>query len=231
MMRTLRALEGQGIIYRIRGRSDEAHGFALTRAGSRRFGFKPPLSRLYYQTREHDLVVNDVRFVLESLGLGNGFVSNRDLNTESDDPLLEKFGNISECDGVFFIPSEEKLMTAVLELDLNFRKPYEYKRQLTTYSKNSKIDLILYLSPHWEWNNPILKVWRDLAEYGSPKLYSGNWREFFKTQGETELWTIKGKIKFHEAFNLRNWTQKVNSLRVGQEGEKVPSWRPFWERY
>ncbi len=217
MMKTLRDLITKGMIYRVKGRYNEAHSFALTCRGAKGLGFNLPLSRVYWQTRYHDLAVNRVRFIFEDLGLGEKFISMRDLRLKKNDSILEALGNVRGSDGVFFIPSEGGNEVVVMEVEVAQKKPFEHRRILSKFKDNSQVGIVLcFLASPAEYLTALTE-WRNFEKSRSTKLYVVHLGEFLKFSGDARVRTLRGILPFHKAFNLRNWVSKVKENEIDQK--------------
>ena len=163
VLRRLRALESTKLLYRVKALESGELVWLLSNRGEEKAGVESAMIRLNRNSAEHDVQMTRVRMTLESLGLGQNFLSewtirrrtfrrNRDPNSP---PLVP--------DGIFTAEIWNKeVLTIALELELHAKSISRYDKIFGRYQTQDRLDLVWYFVKTKGFGQALFAKWQAL---------------------------------------------------------------------
>jgi len=205
MLRRLRRLEGLNLIQRIRGLPDGSHGWSLTPTGARSRGLVAIGRRLNRHTLEHDVTLGEVRFALERVGLGAGWMPEHHLRHkawQSRKPGSAAPENIP--DGIFSAEAHGKYLAIAVELEFHPKGTERYRKTLRAYRSRQNIAVIWYLVPYESLGRKLDRVWAlETRGYRDKRLRWSLLSDVLKAPESVLLHNESGAIALRDLFTLK----------------------------
>lgn len=221
MLRRLRRLEELKMIQRIRGLSDGSHGWSLTPTGTRSRGLISIGRKLNRHTLEHDVTLGEVRFALERVGIGAGWMPEHRLRNkagQSRKPGSSAPENIP--DGIFSAEAHGKYLAIAVELELHPKSTERYRKTLRAYRSRQNIDVIWYLVPYESLGRKLDRVWAEVSRgYRDKRLRWSLLSEVLKAPESALLYSESGTISLRDLFTLKVPAHGVAHPMSGPNGE------------
>jgi hypothetical protein len=221
LLRRLRRLEALDLIQRIRGLPDGSHGWSLAPTGARSRGLIAIGRRLNRHTLEHDVTIGEVRFALERVGLGAGWMPEHHLRLrawQSRKPGSSAPENIP--DGVFSAEAHGTYLAIAVELELHPKSTERYRKTLRAYRSRQNIAVIWYLVPYESLGRKLDRAWaQETRGYRDKRLRWSLLGEVLKTPESALLHNESGTIALRDLFTLKTPAHGVAHPMSGPNGE------------
>jgi hypothetical protein len=160
-LRRLRVLEKSRIILNPGHLQSGEKVWTLSKEGARRIGAGEPFRYSNQNTFSHDVCLSEVRFTLESLGLGDDWTSEAEMKRN----INPYYSNSSVIpDGLFIADICGEPQVVSLELELSAKSHKRYRSLFIDYTYKSAISHVWYVVKDEPIITPILKQWREVMD-------------------------------------------------------------------
>lgn len=216
ILRRLRKLEEWDYIYRITGLESGELVWGLAKRGAFAIHEDVPYRFTNKNVLFHEVALSSVRLALESVGLGDEWIRDKDLYR-----MKEHHGRRAERDreilpdGFFMASIDGNPAPIALELELTAKGRERYERLLYEYTRKSELTLLWYIVGDDKLAALLKREWHRVNyEGGSPQLAITRLEELLRNPRRAMLDFQDGKKrKILDAFNLPNEI-KTNSPQV-----------------
>ncbi len=172
MFRRLRILEKRNWIKRSVGLEDGSLAWSLTALGASKIGASSPNIHVNRNTLGHDVLLSELRFALESVGLGEKWIPESELKQKSFSPRTRAASETPVVpDGLMPVKTKDGTFVIAVELELLAKNKARYRQVLRKYAKRDKIKWVWYIAPNRRLMKTIYDEWLKLERYSfSPEL-------------------------------------------------------------
>jgi hypothetical protein len=158
-LRRLRVLEKSRIILNPGHLQSGEKVWTLSKEGARQIEASEPFRYSNQNTFMHDVCLSEVRFTLESLGLGDDWTSEAEMKRN----INPYYSNSSVIpDGLFIVEIGGEPQVVSLELELSAKSHKRYRSLFIDYTYKSAISHVWYVAKDESIITPILKQWREV---------------------------------------------------------------------
>jgi hypothetical protein len=144
-LRRLRKLEKRKLLSRSSGLAKGRLAWSITAKGGSVVGLPEGFGHINRNTLEHDVLVNELRLILEEIGASRGWKSGHSLKREVS-PQRGEGGLLP--DGILFLPSGDSVKAVGIELELSAKALGRYRSVLEEYDDKKSIALVWYIVSH-----------------------------------------------------------------------------------
>lgn len=170
MMRRLRILESEGYIKRHAGLSDGVYSWSLTISGGECVGDTRPYEHRNMNTLNHSVMLTELRFAIESIGLGKDWIPEWHLKSEIYNPRDHRREQVVP-DGILLERINGKPAAVSVELELTPKSINRYEKLFRLYRDKTSIALIWYVVTKKNFGLRILDTWSNIFKmYDNPTL-------------------------------------------------------------
>ncbi len=171
MFRRLRKLEDEGHIVRVAGLRRGKCAWYLGRGGAQVIGVEAPSRFTNRNALEHELAITDFRLVLESQGLAQNYVTEREIRKNFTWQRGHERADQVIPDGVLIENVRGKLSAISIEMELNQKSQQRYRRIFHDYLYMKTTGFVWYITKDDAIARAVLNSWRKVERFdSSPRL-------------------------------------------------------------
>ncbi len=171
MFRRVRKLEDEDLIVRATGLKRGKCAWYLGRNGARAIGVEAPSRFTNRNALEHELAITDFRLVLESLGLAQNYVTEREIRKNFTWQRGHERADQVIPDGVLKENVMGTLSAISLEMELNQKSHQRYRRIFSEYRYMKTTAFVWYIAKDDAIARAVLSSWRKVERFeSSPRL-------------------------------------------------------------
>ena len=200
VLRRLRKLGKRGLIQKTSGSEKGALVWSVTAKGGALIGESSGYGHINRNTLEHDILVSEVRLVLEEIGVSREWKPGHILKKEVS-PRRGESGLIP--DGIMLLPLGDSVRAVAIELELSAKAYSRYTKVIREYAGKRSIAAVWYIVSHKSIGRSVFKA------AASPN--------FSDRKGEWVFWTPLSEILEdpHQAL-LRGMSKAINLKDLAQ---------------
>jgi hypothetical protein len=187
MMRRLRALEKAKYIHRGVPLDDGTNTWMLGLEGRRFLNQKPSFMFMNRNTIGHDVLLNDVRILLESLNLGHDWTPEWVMKSRAMRNDRHRQSERVIPDGLMIEPVNGKSTVFAMELERTRKSQQRYDKVLYQYSLKATVDVIWYITKDLSIANAVIEAGRE-RRFPMDRLWFSLEHQLFKERDLTPVW-------------------------------------------
>jgi DNA-binding MarR family transcriptional regulator len=155
VLRRLRKLGKRGLIQRTSGSEKGALVWSVTAKGGALIGEPSGYGHINRNTLEHDILVSEVRLVLEEIGVSREWKPGHILKKEVS-PGRRESGLIP--DGIMLLPLGDSFRAVAIELELSAKAHSRYTKVIREYAGKRSIAAVWYIVSHKSIGKSVFKA-------------------------------------------------------------------------
>jgi DNA-binding HxlR family transcriptional regulator len=191
VLRRLRKLEWRGLIARTSGLEKGASAWWITAKGGSIVGNLQGYGHVNRHTLEHDVLISEVRVILESIGASQAWTSGHLLKRQMD-PRESETRILP--DGIILMPMRDGSKAIALELEMTAKAKGRYVHVLEEYAEKKSVSAVWYIVSHAALAKGVMKA-------AASQTYSGR-------KSEWVFWTpLQEILKDPLKIQLRSQTK------------------------
>jgi len=187
MMRRLRALEKAKYIHRGVPLDDGTNTWILGLEGRRLINQKPSAMFMNRNTIGHDVLLNDVRILLESLNLGHDWTPEWEMKSRAMRNDRHRQSERVIPDGLMIEPMNGKSTVFAVELERTRKSKQRYDKVLYQYSLRDTVDVIWYITRDLAIADAIIDAGRE-RRFPMDRLWFSVEQKIFSEKDLTPVW-------------------------------------------
>jgi hypothetical protein len=217
-LRRLRKLEEYKLVRKASHLPDGMATWFLTPQGAMKVGLEYIPVRIPGHQLTHDMRLNDVRMSLEGVGLGNPWVSERELRKRvfhyskgAQDPQIIP-------DALFSKAIHGVTYAVALELELQEKSRARYKKIFETYLKQKNLGFVWYLVESESFGNRLLNQWRGVSRGLNSKYGYSLVSEILSNPLQANIFRMDRNYLLHSFFDLKPEPISIPSAQAPAQG-------------
>lgn len=224
MMKRLRKIKQANLIREVHVRQNGERVWTLVKEGFSVLKKDILFKYTNKNTIEHDVLLSECRIILDELGLGKNWISDKD----------EKFKSAEVIpDGLFVTEVLGRPAAVAFELELHIKAHSRYQNLFRTYSFRHSVGFIWYVVANKNVAKVVLNNWLKVNErYKLPELLLTSLDDLLKEKDLARLNFSNGEKKsVRDLFLAQETTHGVSSLResdlCGLKNKKLENKQDF----
>jgi len=161
--RRLRALEKADHIFRVSGLDNGGVAWAVTKMSAQKLGCVHPARHFNRNSLTHDVLLSEVRYTLESTGVGEKWVPEHVLKIQT---AIKHAKQMSERhfvpDAIFSVRQRGENRVVALELELTGKNRKRYEAILERYKYKKTLWAVWYLVANESLGRLLESVWKEV---------------------------------------------------------------------
>lgn len=169
VLRRLRALEGQNLIHRSIGLSEGQYAWVLSSDGSRWIGAVNPLKTVNRNSLEHDVLLSQLRYSLNGVGIGRRWVPEHVLKARrtSSGHSSDSFHAIP--DGLLTTTYNNRPVSVAIELEVQAKAKARYDKIFKRYSDMKSLFAVWYFVRNRSFGEMLQERYFNFKTYNSTR--------------------------------------------------------------
>ncbi|HMN68596.1 MAG TPA: replication-relaxation family protein [Bdellovibrionales bacterium] len=160
VLRRLRVLEGSGYISRVEGLKNNENGWCLTLKGADAIGFLFPKRRFNRSTLDHDVMLADLRLILEDQGIAHSWIPEHEIRSKmARSHGIRRMESQTVPDGIMGVEYEGLKHSVAIELELNYKNKDRYKKIFWSYRGKDRNLAVWYFVPSKKFGESLSSLW------------------------------------------------------------------------
>ena len=160
VLRRLRVLEKAGYISRIEGLRNNENGWCLTLKGADAIGFLFPKRRFNRATLDHDVMLTDLRLILEDHGIAHSWIPEHEIRSKmAKRHGIRRMESRTVPDGIIGVEYQGLKHSVAIELELNYKNQRRYKDIFWSYGFKDRLLAVWYLVPTKKFGESLSHLW------------------------------------------------------------------------
>lgn len=205
VLRRLRVLEKSGYISRIEGLKHNENGWCLTIKGADEIGFLFPKRRFNRASLPHDVMLADLRLILEDQGIAHSWIPEHEIRSKmAKRHGVKQMESRTVPDGIIGVEYREIKYSVAIELELNYKNQSRYRDIFWSYRNKDRLLAVWYLVPTKNFGESLSRYWaRHIGENSKPWFLYSVVDDVLKNGASAEI------HDFGKAYKIEQlWTKK-----------------------
>lgn len=205
VLRRLRVLESSGYISRVEGLKNNENGWCLTLKGADAVGFLFPKRRFNRSTLDHDVILADLRLILEEQGIAHSWIPEHEIRSKmARSHGIRKMETQTVPDGIMGVEYEGLKHSIAIELELNYKNKDRYKRIFWSYRSKDKILAVWYFVPSKKFGESLSRLWaKHIGTNSKVWLLWSEADDVLKNGSQAQVQYFNHTNQIHELFKVK----------------------------
>lgn len=160
VLRRLRILELSGYISRVEGLRNNECGWCLSLKGADAVGALNPKRRFNRATLDHDVLLADLRLILEGQGIAHTWIPEHEIKSKiARSHGVKRMDSKTVPDGIMAVEYQGVKHSIAVELELNYKNQDRYKNIFWSYRFRDQLLAVWYFVPSKKFGESLSRLW------------------------------------------------------------------------